>query len=118
MSDYYGCRIWMQCKRIVAFYDSSLFLCIVGKRFCGYTVHMETKKTTQFKQKGGFLLCIIQQELMKHLPSISSTPENEIILDILPNANNFIPEDLVMRIFLFNFSEESTKTLSFRVPIP
>ena len=61
------CRIWMQCKRIVAFYDSSLFLCIVGKRFCGYTVHMETKKTTQFKQKGGFLLCIIQQELMKHL---------------------------------------------------
>lgn len=61
------CRIWMQCKRIVAFYDSSLFLCIVGKRFCGYTVYMKTKKTTQFKQKGGFLLCIIQQELMKHL---------------------------------------------------
>ena len=38
------CRIWMQCKRIVAFYDSSLFLCIVGRRFCGYTVYMETKK--------------------------------------------------------------------------
>jgi hypothetical protein len=33
-------------------------LCIVGKRFCGYTVHMETKKTTQFKQKGAS--CIIQ----------------------------------------------------------
>ena len=43
------CRILMQCQRIVAFYDSSLFLCIVRRRFCGYTVHMDTKKMIQFK---------------------------------------------------------------------
>ena len=57
------CRILMQCKRIVAFYDSSLFLCIVGRRFCGYTVHMETKKTTQFKQKGGFYYVLFSRNL-------------------------------------------------------
>lgn len=45
-------------------------------------------------------------------------PENEIILDIFPSANSFIPEDLVIKIFLFNFSDESTNILSFNVPNP